>query len=121
MEELFELQIVHYPEIRDTMRDLNILKKVWDLEAVVESNYNEWKQIGWHEVDTDKLLGENKKLGTQIKILVTITQFLNNGIHIDVETDVKNMNILLPIITELMPCCPSIGKLQKYAVFLKLM
>ena len=86
----------------EPMRDLNILKKVWDLKAVVESNYNEWKQIGWHEVDTDKLLGENKKLGTQIKNFgndYPISKQWDS--YRDVETDVKNMNILLPIIAEL--------------------
>ena len=67
LEELFELQIVSYPEIKDTMRDLNILKKVWDLKAIVDFYYQEWKTIGWHDVDTDKLLLENKKLAIQIK------------------------------------------------------
>ena len=99
---LFELQIVHYPEIRDTARDLDILKKVWDLKARVAFIFDEWKQIGWHDVDTDKLLAENKKLGTQIKNFGNDFAISKQwDAYRDVETDVKNMNVLLPIIAEL--------------------
>ena len=102
LEELFELQIVHYPEIRDTARDLDILKKVWDLKARVAFIFDEWKQIGWHDVDTDKLLAENKKLGTQIKNFGNDYAISKQwDAYRDVETDVKNMNVLLPIIAEL--------------------
>ena len=102
LEELFELQIVSYPEIKDTMRDLNILKKVWDLKAIVEFYYQEWKTIGWHDVDTDKLLLENKKLAIQIKNFGNDFPIAKQWeSYRDVETDVKNMAVLLPIVAEL--------------------
>ena len=102
LEELFELQIIHYPEVADTQRDLDVLKRVWDMKAFVEHTYSRWKTIGWHSIDTDSLLSENKDMLRSIKDFGTTYPIAKQwGAYRDVEALGKDMNVVLPIVAEL--------------------
>jgi dynein heavy chain len=102
LEELFELQVVHYPEVGDTRRDLDILKRVWDMKAFVEHTYSKWKTIGWDNIDTEKLLSENKDILKNVKEFGSKYPVAKQwGAYRDVESMGIDMNVVLPTIAEL--------------------
>ena len=79
-----------------------MLKRVWDMKAFVEHTYSRWKTIGWHAIDTDYLLSENKNMLRVIKDFGTEYPIAKQwGAYRDVEASGKDMNIVLPIVAEL--------------------
>ena len=105
LEELFELQVSRYPEISDTISDLQILKNVWDFKDRVMHDYDKWKNMQWVIVTADGielLLDSNKKLQKQIKSFGGKYQIAKQwGVYRDVEGMVRDMSIVLPLVVEL--------------------
>jgi dynein heavy chain len=110
LEELFELQVVKYKVVDDTRNDLNILKQAWDFKDFIINTYEKWKTLHWASANANNiedLLDENKQ------ILRSIKEFANKypivrtwgsgdtGIYYDIESMVKDVNVVLPLISSL--------------------
>jgi dynein heavy chain len=110
LEELFELQVVRYPAVNDTASDLRILKQAWDFKSLILCTYEKWKMLHWSSttvMDIEDLLDENKKLHRSIKEfankfpIVRTWGSQKEGIYYDIETMVKDVNVILPLISSL--------------------
>lgn len=58
-----------YPETADTRAELRLLKDVWDMKALNEASFDQWKTELWEKIDTDKLQEQTKKLQTAIRAI----------------------------------------------------
>ncbi len=110
LEELFELQVVRYPQVVDTARDLRILKQAWDFKGLILNTYEKWKQLSWAGttvVDIEDLLDDNKSLHRSIKDFANRYPAVRTwgtgreGIYNDIEAMVKDINVVLPLVSSL--------------------
>ena len=92
---------MHYPEIGDTERDLDVLKRVWDMKSYIDNTYDNWKILLWDLIDTDDLLSQNKNILRTIKEFGVDFYCKAMGVYRDVESSAKDMNVVLPTVAEL--------------------
>jgi dynein heavy chain len=102
LEELFEIPPKSYPEATDTKSEMQQLKKLWDFHSYCDSNYAEWGELLWNDIDTEKLAGENKV------IMKALRKFTNENpvvkawaSYTSLESKVKEMDGTLPLVEEL--------------------
>ena len=70
--------------------------------GVVIHTYAQWKTIGWDDIDTEKLLSENKNILKDVKEFGSKYPVAKQwGAYRDVETMGIDMNVVLPTIAEL--------------------
>ena len=55
LESLFDLQRTNYKELKDCKNELQSLKQVWDLIALIDGQFDSWKKQLWDVIDTDEL------------------------------------------------------------------
>lgn len=67
LEDLFELQRRSYKPLKECLSDLKNLKTLWDLIALVNLQYNDWKTKFWRQIKADVLIEQNKIFSNQIK------------------------------------------------------
>jgi len=110
LEELFELQVVKYKVVDDTRNDLNVLKQAWDFKDYIIHTYEKWKTLHWASATSntvEDLLDENKQIHRAIKEFANKFPIVrtwgtnNSGIYNDIESMVKDVNIVLPLISSL--------------------
>jgi dynein heavy chain len=102
LEDLFELQISKYPEIKDTREELRLLKGLWDFKALLNGVFISWRTARWQEVDTEALDDENKLLLKQLRKIGNDSPNVKGWqIYRDIEDLIKNMAIVLPLINDL--------------------
>ena len=110
LEELFELQIVKYKVVADTTKDLSILKQAWDFKDIIMCTYEKWKTLHWSSAsagNVEDLLDENKQMHRAIKEFANKFPVVRTwgtgttGIYNDIESMVKDVNVVLPLISSL--------------------
>ena len=99
LEDLFELALSKHLMVTDLEDDLRLLKGVWDVVLLVESNFNTWKNTLWAEIKTDDLMDEIKRIQNQLKKQPKKPR--EWGVFKTLEQNVKNLNTTLPLIHEL--------------------
>ena len=57
-EKLFGMTVREYPEIQRIRRELNLLQKLYQLYNQVMDSVDGYKDILWHELDTEKINNE---------------------------------------------------------------
>jgi dynein heavy chain len=103
LETLFDMQKSTYKHLKDCSLELVSLKQMWDLIALIDYQFESWKSTLWDKIDTDNLTrlvgemrtGQCNPQAPQNKDIKTWKSFTNLGER------VKNMNTILPLITEL--------------------
>ena len=66
-QDLFELFVSDYVQLRRCDEELGYLKELWDMIGYVVYTFNEWKLILWEKIDTEYLTMGCKKIQKQIK------------------------------------------------------
>ena len=101
-EELFELVVSKYQEMSDTRVELKLLKQVWDMKALVIGTFESWNPQFWSDIKTDDLEDVNKALLKSLKKMANETPIVKGWkCYRDIEDEIKNMNVLLPLINDL--------------------
>lgn len=102
-ETLFELERSTYKELKDCKKDLESLKKMWDLIALIDLQFDSWRNTLWDKIDTDLLSTLIKDMkdkqcqpgapqNKEIKSYRAFTALTER---------VKNMSTILPLISSL--------------------
>jgi len=99
LEDLFELPLSKHLLVADLEDDLRVLKGVWDVVLLVESNMNTWKNTLWAEIKTDDLMDEVKRIQNQLKKQPRKPR--EWAVFKMFELNVKNLATVLPLIHEL--------------------
>lgn len=72
---------------------------MWDSIAMINFQYNDWKQKPWRQIKADTMLEINKALQTLLKQLPKdIRSFKGYNVIVD---KVKNMGTVLPLVSAL--------------------
>ena len=99
MQDLFDLNVTDYREIRYSRKDAMMLKGVWDCIAMVETTFEEYKQIKWGDIEVETLMAECK---VHLKTVKNLDKYVKNwGAFKGLEDAVKNMMTALPLVEEL--------------------
>ena len=101
-EELFELVVSKYQETVDTRNELRMLKYVWDMKALVLGTFESWNPLLWNDIKTDALEDVNKGLQKNLRKIASENPVIKGWkVYRDIEEEIKNMNLILPLINEL--------------------
>ena len=98
-QELFELYVIEYREIASCNRDAVLVKSVWDVIAMVQTIYAEWKKTKWDDINVEELQEQNKRLQKEVKACDKMVK--NWPCYKGLEDSVKNMQSSLPLVEEL--------------------
>ena len=99
LQELFELYVIDYREIASCAKDAANIKQVWDVIAMVQNIYVEWKKTKWDDINVEELQEQNKKLQKEVKGCDKVVK--NWPCYKGLEDSVKNMQSSLPLVEEL--------------------
>lgn len=65
LEGLFDLTKTNYKQLKDCRSELNSLKQMWDLIALIDMQFDSWKKTQWDNIDTDNLSSLIKDMETK--------------------------------------------------------
>lgn len=65
LETLFDLQKSSYKQLKDCKAELNSLKYMWDLIALIDLQFEAWKSTLWDKIDTENLMQLIKDMQTK--------------------------------------------------------
>eukprot|EP00899_Mesostigma_viride_P009330 jgi/Mesvir1/18399/Mv14277-RA.1 len=68
-QDLFELVVVDYKDLKRCKEEMLLLKQLWDMISVVMDTFQSWRKTLWDKIDVDFLIEETKKLSKEIKQL----------------------------------------------------
>jgi dynein heavy chain len=102
-ETLFDLERSIYKELKECSVELVNLKKMWDLIALIDMQFESWRSTLWENIDTDLLTTLIKDMQAK---QCNPTQPQNKDIKNyrafqALNERVKNMNTILPLIAQL--------------------
>ena len=99
MQDLFELSVTPFRDIAACRRDTVHLKSCWDMVALIENTFDEFKAYKFDGLDTDVLTDACKLLA---KIVRALDKFVKNwGVYKGCEERVKDMMTSLPLVSDL--------------------
>lgn len=64
-ETLFDLERSIYKELRECESELKLLKRMWDLIALIDLQFDSWRSTLWDQIDTDLLMTLIKDMQTK--------------------------------------------------------
>jgi len=87
--DLFMVKLPEYKQLKACRKELALLKQVWDMIFLVRSQFEEWEQTNWQQVNVESMETECKKLVAEIRALDKESRAWEafNGI----DSKVKNM------------------------------
>jgi hypothetical protein len=87
--DLFMVKLPEYKQLKACRKELALLKQVWDMIFLVRSQFEEWEQTNWQQVNVESMEMECKKLVAEIRALDKESRAWEafNGI----DSKVKNM------------------------------
>jgi len=102
LQELFEMNVTEYREIKQAVDQAIALKELWDMISLVLKLFDEWKKSKWNDITVEVC----EKLQDAAKFLAKDVKNMSRGAkmwpaHKGVEDTVKNMQTTLPLITDL--------------------
>jgi dynein heavy chain len=65
LEILFDIQKSTYKQLQDCRNELVSLKYMWDLIALIEYQFENWKTTLWEKIDTEGLMTLIKDMQTK--------------------------------------------------------
>eukprot|EP00741_Cyanophora_paradoxa_P005992 tig00000955_g5810.t1 len=99
LQELFELTVSSYKDIKDMRAEIIVLKQVWDMGSLVVSTFNDWKKTLWDKIDVDFLTEETRKIMKEVKMLNKLSK--DWECYKGLEDCVKNLLTSLPLVQDL--------------------
>ena len=98
-EQLFDVTVDNWKEIRTCRQELQWLKLVWDHVELVENIFNGWRATLWPDVNVDAMMVFATKLQKEIKTLVK--QVRSWDVYIGMMRQLSDMLIDLPLVQDL--------------------
>ncbi|KAJ4456876.1 putative Dynein heavy chain 17; axonemal [Paratrimastix pyriformis] len=68
-EELFELTVHEYDSIEICRQELALVKAVWDMAGLVQSQFTVWKTTPWQEIETNSIEDQCKDFTKEVRTL----------------------------------------------------
>lgn len=101
LETLFDMQKSTYKQLKDCSNELVWLKQMWDLIALIDYQFDTWKETLWAKIKTDDLLQLVEKMRTgQCNPQAAGNKDIKTWKSFTGLTDrVKNMNTILPLVS----------------------
>lgn len=103
LETLFDLQKSSYKQLKDCKAELMSLKYMWDLVSLIDLQFEAWKSTLWDKIDTENLMQLIKDMQTkQTNPQNPQNKEIKNWkAFVSLNERVKNMNTILPLISQL--------------------
>jgi dynein heavy chain len=103
LETLFDIQKSTYKQLTDCSNELCLLKQMWDLISLIDYQFEAWKTTLWDKIDTENLMSLIKEMQTkQCNPQSPQNKEIKNWRAFTALNErVKNMNIILPLISML--------------------
>lgn len=103
LETLFDIQKSTYKQLNDCSQELCLLKQMWDLISLIDYQFEAWKTTLWDKIDTENLMSLIKEMQTkQCNPQSAQNKDIKNWKAFQsLNERVKNMNIILPLISQL--------------------
>jgi dynein heavy chain len=103
LETLFDMQKSSYKANKDCRNDLQNLKQMWDLISLIDFQFETWKSTLWDKIDTDNLMSQIKEMQTKQcnPQSAQNKEIKNFKAFFALNDRVKNMNTILPLISQL--------------------
>lgn len=103
LETLFDIQKSTYKHLNDCSTELKLLKQMWDLISLIDYQFEAWKTTLWDKIDTENLMSLIKDMQTkQTNPQSPQNKEIKNWRAFGALNErVKNMNIILPLISQL--------------------
>lgn len=103
LETLFDLQKSSYKQLRDCKVELCNLKYMWDLISLIDLQFEAWKSTLWDKIDTEQLTQLIKEMQTKQTNPQNASnkEIKNWKAFVGLNDRVKNMNTILPLISQL--------------------
>jgi dynein heavy chain len=103
LETLFDLQRSSYKQLKDCKSELISLKEMWDLTALIDNQFDSWKQTLWDQINTENLTQlikdmQSKQCNPTAPANKQISKWRT---FVALNDRVKNMNTILPLISQL--------------------
>lgn len=96
---MFELERRNYKPLKECLADLKNLKILWDLIALVNLQYNDWKGKLWRQIKADYLIEQNKIFSNEIKGVPKEVRFIKGWQTLGEK--VSNMTVVLNLVESL--------------------
>jgi dynein heavy chain len=103
LETLFDMQKSQYKQIKECNNELVLLKQLWDLISLIDYQFDNWKSTLWENIDTENLMQliremQTKQCNPQSPANKEIKSWKS---FVSLNDRVKNMNTILPLISQL--------------------
>jgi len=98
-QELFELFVSDYVDLRRCNEELSYMKGLWDQVGAVMYTFTDWYTTPWDSIDVEFLTDETKKLAKDIKTLNKNVR--NYEVFKMLEDTIKAMLTSLPLVNDL--------------------
>ena len=96
---LFEVNIPDFKQLKTSRRDVGLVKEVWDLNNIVMTSMDDWKNTLWNAIDVENMENDTKRFAKEIR---TIDKEARGwDVFVGLETSVKNMITSLRVVAEL--------------------
>ncbi|XP_061233427.1 dynein axonemal heavy chain 17 isoform X1 [Neopsephotus bourkii] len=96
---LFEVLVPEYKQLKACRREACLLKQLWDMITLVNTNIDDWKTTRWKDIDVEQMDSDCKKFAKDIRSLDKEMRSWDAFIGLD--TSVKNMITSLRAVNEL--------------------
>merc|ERR1712146_326544 len=81
---------------------MGLLKMLWDFKAMIRFQFDAWTEQLWAEIDTEALEDHTKQILKNLRKLGNDNSVIKGwDVYRDIEKDVKDMAVVLPLINEL--------------------
>lgn len=98
-QDLFELFVSDYISLTRCSEELESLKALWDMAAVVLFTVKDWTRTLWDKIDVDVLMEEAKKLTKEVKTVPKAARSFE--VYRLLEEKLKAMMTSLPLVQDL--------------------
>lgn len=99
LEILFDLEPTKYKALRDTMQEINDLKQLWDLIAMVSYSYDRMRTVLWNEIDINEFTTDNEQFAGVVKSNAKKLKYFPGFKKLD--NKVENMTTILTCVASL--------------------
>nr|XP_056713421.1 dynein axonemal heavy chain 11 [Euleptes europaea] len=96
---LFEVVMPDYKQMKQCRKEIQLLKRVWDINVYVTSAINDWTKSHWREISMEQMDVELRRFTKEVWSLDKEVRSWN--VYIGLELTIKNMLTSLRVVTEL--------------------
>jgi dynein heavy chain, axonemal len=103
LETLFDMQKSSYKQLKECKTELCLLKQLWDLVSLIDFQFEAWKLTLWDKIDTENLMQLIREMQTkQCNPQAPANKEIKSWkAFVGLNDRVKNMNTILPLISQL--------------------